>query len=565
MDGSLDALDAALSHCVEGVLNLLCRRLVHEADDADGEEGEEEAGDDFVEAEEGELLPDEDSDATDDDAGDDAVPRRALPEEAHEDGGAESGAEARPGVGDHVEDEAVRVEPEENREARDDEDARARDPDELRLLGIFMDERAVEILRERRRRDEKLARRRAHEGREHRREDEPRGDRREQLIRHDEEHRLRRRARELLREEHAADHADGDCRGERKDDPGHRDVRRAPDLAGRADRHEAHEDVRLTEIADAPGEQRDELDGTERRAVGLRERLEHRRLDAADLRERAFETAVCHRTADGDDEDREEHHDALDEIRARDREEPADERIEDDRPRADEDRVFIRDAEHRLEEPPRRDKPRRRVDDEKDEDENRGHDAQEVRRIVVAVLEEFRQRERVVGELGVLAQAGGDEMPVRPGADGDADGDPARVEPREIREPRHAHEHPAAHIRRLRRQRRHPRAELAVAEKVVAHVARAPIVIDADRHHDADVEHEGIDDGKVMCQGNSSPPICDFAMGTMTSLLYKKGARTRKRFKEPLINLALCLCVSELSSRRRQILNVDLLRLRFVS
>ena len=51
----------------------------------------------------------------------------------------------------------------------------------------------------------------------------------------------------------------------------------------------------------------------------------------------------------------------------------------------------------------------------------------------------------------------------------------------------------------------------------------------------------------------------------MTSLLYKKGAQTRKRFKEPLINLALCLCVSELSSRRRQILNVALLRLRFVS
>ena len=288
--------------------------------------------------------------------------------------------------------------------------------------------------------------------------------------------------------------------------------------------------MRLTEIADTPGEQRDELDGAECRAVGLRERLEHRRLDAADLRERAFETAVCHRTADGDDEDREEHHDALDEICARDREEPADERIENDRPRADEDRVLIRDAEHRLEQPPRRDEPRRRIDHEENQDENRGHDAQQIRRIVVAVLEEFRQRERVVGELGVLAQAGGDEMPVRPGADGDADSDPARVQPREIREPRHAHEHPAAHVRRLCRERRHPRAELAVAEEIIAHVARAPIVVDADRHHDADVEHEGIDDGKVMCQGNSSS-ICDFAMGTMTSLLYKKRRR-----------LCNCLC-----------------------
>lgn len=390
-----------------------------------------------------------------------------------------------------------------------------------------MDKRAVEILRERRRRDEELTRRRAHDGREHRREDEPRGDGREELIRHDEEHRLRRRARERLREIDAADHAHGDRGREREDDPRHRDMRRLPDLPRRADRHEAHEDMRLAEIADAPGEQRDELDGAERRSVRLRQRLQHRRLHARNLRERALEAAACHRAADGDDEDREEHHDTLDEIRARDREEAADERIENDRPRADEDRVLIRDAEHRLEQPPRRDEPRRRIDHEENQDENRRHDAQQIRRIVVAVLQELRQRQRVVRELRIFPQAGGDEMPVRPSADGDADGDPARVQPREIREPRHAHEHPAAHIRRLRRQRRHPRAELAVAEEIIAHIARAPIVIDADRHHDADVEHERIDDGKVMCQGNS-PSVCESAMVTMTSPLYKKGARTRK-------------------------------------
>ena len=148
--------------------------------------------------------------------------------------------------------------------------------------------------------------------------------------------------------------------------------------------------MRLAEIADAPGEQRDELDGAERRAVRLRQRLQHRRLHARNLRERALEAAACHRAADGDDEDREEHHDALDEIRARDREEAADERIENDRPRADENRVLIRDAEHRLEQPPRRDEPRRRIDHEENQDENRRHDAQQIRRIMVAVLQELR-------------------------------------------------------------------------------------------------------------------------------------------------------------------------------
>ena len=222
--------DAALPHGIKRLLDVLGRRLAQEADGDDGEKGEEEARDDLVEAEERELLPDEHRDAADDDAGDDAVPRRALPEQAHEDRGAERGAEARPGVRDHIEDETVRIETEEHREARDHEHARAGDPDELRLLGVLVDERAVEILCERRRRDEKLARRRAHDGGEHRREDEPRGDRREQLIRHDEEHRLRRRARERLREIDAADHAHGDRGREREDDPRHRDMRRPPDL-----------------------------------------------------------------------------------------------------------------------------------------------------------------------------------------------------------------------------------------------------------------------------------------------------------------------------------------------
>ncbi len=60
-------LDAALAHRVERLLDVLRRRLAEEADAVDGEEGEEEARDDLVEAEERELLPDEHRDAADDD------------------------------------------------------------------------------------------------------------------------------------------------------------------------------------------------------------------------------------------------------------------------------------------------------------------------------------------------------------------------------------------------------------------------------------------------------------------------------------------------------------------
>ena len=276
------------------------------------------------------------------------------------------------------------------------------------------------------------------------------------------------------------------------------------DFLRRADGHEAHEDVRLAEVADAPGEQRDELDGVHHGAVRLRQRLEHRALHLRDGCYCRLEAAALHRAADRHDEDGEEHHDALDEVRARDGEEAADERVEDDGASADEDGVLVGNAEDRLEEAAGRDEARRGVDDEEDQDEDGRHDAQQAALVVVAVLQEFRQRQRVVGELRVLAQARSDEVPVGPGADGDADGNPAGVEAGEVGIARHAHEHPAAHIRGFGGERGDPGAELAVAEEVVAHIACAAVVIHADGHHEADVEHKGIDDGKIMSQ-NESP------------------------------------------------------------
>jgi len=167
----------------------------------------------------------------------------------------------------------------------------------------------------------------------------------------------------------------------------------------------------------------------------------------------------------------------------RDGEEAADKRIEDDGAGTDEDGVLIGDAEDRLEEAARRDEARRRVDDEEDQDEDGRHDAQQAALVVVAVLQELRQRQRIVGKLRVLAQARGDEVPVGPGADGDADGNPAGVEAGEVSVAWHAHEHPAAHIGSFGGERRDPGTELAVAEEVVAHIACAAGIIDANRQH----------------------------------------------------------------------------------
>ena len=334
--------------------------------------------------------------------------------------------------------------------------------------------------------------------------DEAGGNRREELVRHDEEYGLRSGALERRGQIDAADHADGDGRGQGKDDPGHRDVRGLLDFFGGTDGHEAHEDVRLSEVAEAPGQQGDELDEADGRPVLLRQRIEHRGVDAFDAGNHMLQTAGSHCAADRYDEDGEEHHHALDEVRTGDGEEAADERVEDDGAGTDEDRILIRHAEHGLEETSGGHEARGRIDHEEDEDEDRRHDPEQAARIVIAVLQELRQREGVLGDLRVFPQSGGDEMPVGPGADGDADRDPACVQSGEIGEARHAHEHPAAHVRGLGGKRGDPGAELPVAEKIIAHVARTAVVIDANAHHEADIKYECRDDGDIMCQDISS-------------------------------------------------------------
>ena len=500
----LISLYLALSHGIERVRDALCRLFIQEAHDIDGAEGKDEARDDLVEAEEGELLPYEDGDAARDDARKDAVPRGAAPEERGEQRGAEGGAEACPCVGDHVEDEALGIHGKRQGKRGNREDGEAADPDEFALACVLMKQRAVEILREGRSCDEELRRRRAHDGGEDGGEDESRDEGVEDRIRHHEEDRFRRRAEERLGKVGVSDHADENGGGKRDGDPRHGDVHGASKLSGRADRHEAHEDVRLAEVAESPAHERDELDEAERRAVGLLERIEERRLHRVDGGERHRRTAEQIGGGGGHEQDGEEHHDALDEVRPADGEEAARERVEDDDESAEEQRLRVGKRENSLKELAACDEARRRVDDEEDQNEDGGDDAQEVRLVLVAILQKIGQRQRIVGKLRIFSKTCGNELPVRISAERKPQGDPARIETRDVGEARQPHEHPAAHVGSLGAQGRDPRAELAVAEDVVRHGARAPIVVDADEHHEADVDDECDDDRHVVCQDKSS-------------------------------------------------------------
>ena len=94
--------------------------------------------------------------------------------------------------------------------------------------------------------------------------------------------------------------------------------------------------MRLTEVAESPAHERDELDETERRAVGFLERIEKRRLHRVDGGERHRWTAEQIGGGSGHEQDGEEHHDALNEVCPADGEEAARERVEDDDESAEE-------------------------------------------------------------------------------------------------------------------------------------------------------------------------------------------------------------------------------------
>ena len=146
------------------------------------------------------------------------------------------------------------------------------------------------------------------------------------------------------------DHADEDGGGERDGDPRHGDVHGASQLGRGADRHEAHEDVRLPEVAESPTYERDELDEAERRVVGFLEGVEERRFHRMEGRKRHGWAAEQVDGCCGDEQDGEEHHDALDEVCPADGEEAACERVEDDDESAEEERVGVGQCEDRLEE-----------------------------------------------------------------------------------------------------------------------------------------------------------------------------------------------------------------------
>jgi hypothetical protein len=137
------------------------------------------------------------------------------------------------------------------------------------------------------------------------------------------------------------------------------------------------------------------------------------------------------------------------------------------------------------------DEARRGIDREEDDDHEAGHDAQRLRLVGKTVGEEFGDGQRIAHLLGLLAQARGDDDPVRDRTHEQADPDPRFDQARRIERAGQAQQQPSAHVGSPRAQRRDRRMKIAPGQHVsLAGIGRSFPGEQADPDHQEEIEGE---------------------------------------------------------------------------
>lgn len=280
------------------------------------------------------------------------------------------------------------------------------------------------------------------------------------------------------------------------------------DRLDRVGGHEAGEDVRLAEVAQTPGHQRDHAD-----EAGALEHIEVRGVLQLDGGEGRIDAAGGEHDDDRGEDQREDHQAGLHGVGPAHREEAADEGVGDGRRGAGPQRGLVGDAEGALEQARTGHHAGGAVDGEEHQDHQRREDPQDAAVVLETVGEVVRQGQGVAVVLGLHAQTAGDEQPVEVGADDQADGDPALGETGQVHRAGQAHQQPAAHVRGAGRQRGDEAAEAAPAEDVVGQVVGGAIRDETDQHHRGDVDHEG-DQSRVghVHEGGSHAVVIGLAL-----------------------------------------------------
>ena len=288
---------------------------------------------------------------------------------------------------------------------------------------------------------------------------------------------------------HAHDRGAG-CTEHGEEHPADSDGASGHGLPGAADGHEPNDDVRLSEVAQAPGQCRDDAEQRRRRPPDD----PVVRVDLGDGLGQVGQSPEPNDTRDGHHDQGGHHHDSLDEVGVGHGQEPADQRVDHGDGGDDDHAEVVVHAEGGLEETAAGDHAGGDVEGEVDQNDEATGPAQQPMRVVESVVQEAGNGDRVVGDLGVGAQTRGHQQPVGQGSDRQSDGDPSLDQSTDVQGSRQSHQQPPRHVRGSRRQCRHPGIEVAVGEHVVVEVIRSQIgpAPDGEHGHEVDDHRDGL-------------------------------------------------------------------------
>nr|WP_286199586.1 hypothetical protein [Actinospica acidiphila] len=266
--------------------------------------------------------------------------------------------------------------------------------------------------------------------------------------------------------------------------------------------------MRLAEVAEPPGEQRDDRHHAERPLgrPGLRRvrdagaELAQRGLSAVEGLPEGAEAAEARDRDGGQHDQAEQHQRGLQHVREAHREEAAQARVDDDQQPGEGDADGEAQVEDGLEQQPARHQAAGDVHGEEDEGDRGGDQPEHAGAVLEPLLQIPGQGHRVAGALRVGAQARRDEQPVEVRADGQPDGEPHGAEPGRVDGAGQRQEQPAGHVAGARGQRGDPGAEAAAAEGEVLEGVRARVGPDPRPDQGEHVQDERGDDRRAQLE-----------------------------------------------------------------
>ena len=211
--------------------------------------------------------------------------------------------------------------------------------------------------------------------------------------------------------------ADGAYHGQ--EHPAHTDATPGFRILGSAQRHETHDNMRLSEIAQAPGERRSDADKR-----SSREKSQGVGANVGDGIRDVVESAHIGNSHDRHGNQCGEHQKTLHHIGVGSTHKAAEESVEHGDTGDEKHTGEVILVEGRLEEFTASNHAGGDVEGEEDEDNNACKNTQNIVFIVQSVAEEHGDGHGIASDFGVAAQTGGDEFPVNPCADCQTDSNP---------------------------------------------------------------------------------------------------------------------------------------------